>query len=346
MRKQHASEISRNKLLTLAIATALVASVMTIGVGIPNASAAEPKVFRVGTGQGTIYYEAHRIPGPHWDPCFAETCDQGTGPGTWIWFVLFDETGQPILADLANEDGVLITGLDVGKTYLLQPTDCDDPNCGGVPHDVKFNNWDNCDTTRQRPFTAIAGTLSGAAYYRYHLLSEPDQQLPCYTTGTPSPPSGGGSTGGGSTGGGSNNSGDIGPSNPNQPTSPGNVQTGMTDPVFYFKLVNFVNNEFGIGTVIAEENDTRTAAEILVEQIPDTNLSGKPLDSDPSLRYATYSSLYEIVRDDPTSCLQIMKAAQDAGIPWEQLSDMQKAYIILKVKGSSLDATNIDLGNL
>jgi hypothetical protein len=336
MRKQHASEISRNKLLTLAIATALVASVMTIGVGIPNASAAEPKVFRVGTGQGTIYYEAHRIPGPHWDPCFAETCDQGTGPGTWIWFVLFDDAGNPILADLANEDGVFITGLDVGKTYILQPTDCDDPNCGGAPHDVRFNNWHDCDTTRQRPFVVTAGTVS-AAYYRYHLIAEgEDQQLPCYTTGDPSastnPPP--------------NDNNNNPPPTPNQPTSTGTVETGFVDPVFYFKLVNFVNNEFGIGTVIAEENDTRTAAEISAEQIPDTNLSGKPLDSDPSLRYAEYNSLYEIVRDDPTSCTQIMRAVQDAGIPWEQLSDMQKAYIILKVKGSSLDATNVDLGNL
>ncbi|AFU57026.1 hypothetical protein Ngar_c00760 [Candidatus Nitrososphaera gargensis Ga9.2] len=338
MRKEHASNnTSKNKLLALAIAAALVASILSIvGGSIPSASAAEPKTINAGTGQGLLYYEAHRIPSSHWNPCFATSCDQGTGPGTWVWFVLFNDAGEPIVADLANEDGVLITGLEVGKTYFLQPTDCVYPNCGEPPHDVIFNNWHDCDDTRQRPFVIAAGTIvSGAAYYRYHLHGEPNEPVACFTTGTPNPPA-------------NNNPPPTNnpPQNPNQPTSPGTVETGMTDPVFYFKLVNFVNNEFGIGTVIAEENDTRTAAEILAEQIPDTNLSGQPLDSDSSLRYAMYNSLYEIVRDDPVSCMQIMRAAVDAGIPWDQLSDMQKAYIILKVKGSSLDATNVDFGNL
>ncbi len=350
MRKEHASEISRNKLLTLAIAATLVVSALTIG-GMPSASAAS-KTINAGTGQGSLYYEAKRIPGPHWDPCFATSCDQGTGPGTWVWFVLFNDAGEPIVADLANEDGVLITGLEVGKTYYLQPTDCVYPNCGEPPHDVIFNNWHDCSDTRQRPFVIAADRIeSGAAYYRYYLHGEVNEPVACHTTGSPSPPAGGstdgGSTGGGSTDGssgstgsstedgstggttgGSNTGGNTGGSNNQQ--QPNNSGSGTIDVLAYLKFVERARNLFTAETGIATVGGSAI-------DIPDTNLSGKPIGSDSSLTYAEYDSLYDVVSKDPNGSMLVIRALSDIGVDWNHLSDMQKAYAILKMRtpGSS-----------
>lgn len=316
-------ETISKKIVALFIAAAIAISALTIAA--PRTAAAVSDTLSAGNGEGSIIYSAHRAPG-NWGPTF-------TGANAQMYFIVYDSSFGLVTNGHADERGVLITGLQVGGTYFLSPENCE--SCHNSTHDVNFNNWEDCSTERQRMITITADQRSYSATYRIVEQGEPDETLPC-SPGSPTE------------GGGDNNNQPPQDNNqppqdnnqPNQPESPGAVETGMVDPVFYFKMVRFLDNEFS-ATTVAAENGTEAAA----EAIPDTNLSGKPVDADPSLKYAEYNSLYEVIRADPASASQIIRAAVDAGIPWQQLSDMQKAYLILKVKGSALPETPlVDLG--
>jgi hypothetical protein len=335
MRNKHA--ISRMT-VTLFIAAALAMSALTIAA--PRMAAAVSDTLSAGNGEGSIIYSAHRAPG-NWGPTF-------TGANAQMYFVVYDSSFGLVTNGHADERGVLITGLQVGGTYFLSPENCED--CHGSTHDVIFNNWEDCSTERQRMITIAADQRSYSATYRIVEQGEPDVPVPCSpgspteggsTGGTNEGGNTGGNTGGDNTGGTTDNGGtSTGGTNNNGASNVGSFETGVVDPIFYFKLVGFLNNEFS-ATTIAAEDGTAAAA----DAIPSTNLSGKPLDSDPSLTYAEYNSLYEVIRADPLSASQTTRAAVDAGIPWEHLSDMQKAYIILKVRGSQIDQIALtDLG--
>jgi hypothetical protein len=104
------------------------------------------------TGQITVY--AHRIPSPYWSPCFALNCSAGTGPGTSMYFVLYNSTGGLVQDGFANEAGFTFKGFVPGSTYFVYPEDCD--LCHGSNHDIVFQYWgDNASTTR--PIAASPG---------------------------------------------------------------------------------------------------------------------------------------------------------------------------------------------
>ena len=334
MRKNHECRIDRNKLLTLAIA-AIMVSAMAIAIPLrPAAALVEAKPgdpLNLGTGPGSIFYTAHRIPSQYWDPCFATTCDQGSGPGTWMFFVVWlqhdDGTFEEIGTGYANEDGTSINGLDTGKTYYLDATNCLDCNAEGTTqhHDVMFNNWNDCSTSNQMMFEfTLAGTKSAAAYYRYHLLSQPDQQQPCYTT------SGGTGTGGTGTGG-------------TQPAAKSRGFMGLNN----FELEHMIKRAKAIiGTTTASENGT-TKVEA---SIPSTNLSDVPLG--PNRVMIHYNSLYELTSMDSFGFAQASGIADFVGINWDKLSDEQKAYFYLTINygpetttiasdNSSIPSTNL-----
>ena len=310
--QKHAANSTSKRILALAVIATLVTAVTTITSAAPAAAA----TLSVGSGEGSIMYSAHRIPSEHWGPTFV-------GAGANMWFVVYDSEGNLLGGEFADETGTTITGLEIGSTYYVSPTDCF--SCHESDHDVVFDHWDNGSPERQRAFTISSiDHVSSGAYYRFvpHDGSS----------------GGGNDNNGGNTGGNDNNGGNTGGNNGGSSSYLGSFETGFVDPVFYFKMVHFINNEFNSATIIAENGTS-----ILASQIPDTNLSGQPLDSDPSLTYAEYNSLYEVIRTDPAPAVQTIRAATDAGIPWEELSDMQKAYIILKVRGTSLDASNLGL---
>ena len=100
----------------------------------------------------TVY--AHRIPAPYWAPCFALTCSAGTGPGTTMYFVLYNSSGGIVQTGFANENGYAFTGLKAGTTYYLYPEDCD--MCHGSTHDVIFAHWGDGNTTR--PLAVVVGS--------------------------------------------------------------------------------------------------------------------------------------------------------------------------------------------
>ncbi len=97
---------------------------------------------------------AHRIPASYWDPCFAATCDQGTGPGVTMWIALYNSTGGYIEGGFADEHGYTFPNLNPSATYYVYPTDCD--NCHGSPHDVVFQYWGD-NHSSQRPRAATVG---------------------------------------------------------------------------------------------------------------------------------------------------------------------------------------------
>ncbi|MCS4538591.1 MAG: fibronectin type III domain-containing protein [Thaumarchaeota archaeon] len=56
----------------------------------------------------TVY--AHRIPAFYWDPCFATTCSAGSGPGTTMYFELYDSSGNLVQTGYADENGYTFSG--------------------------------------------------------------------------------------------------------------------------------------------------------------------------------------------------------------------------------------------
>ncbi len=106
----------------------------------------------------TVY--AHRIPAAYWAPCFATTCSAGTGPGTSMYFILYDASGSVVQTGFADEGGHAFTGLAPGTTYYLYPEDCD--LCHGSNHDVVFRQWG--DGTATKPLPVVPGETTDAWY--------------------------------------------------------------------------------------------------------------------------------------------------------------------------------------
>jgi hypothetical protein len=61
------------------------------------------------------------------------------------------------------------------------------------------------------------------------------------------------------------------------------------------------------------------------------------------LPYTPYNSFYEVSPGNSATATPVIRTAVDSGISWEDLSDMQKAYIILKIKGATPDTVDLDI---
>jgi hypothetical protein len=145
---------------TLTLSSFLTASILQ------TAAADPPSTVTVGSGSGSILYQAHRMQDSRWDPCFAHTCNAGTGPGTWMWFNVYDSNFEWLGGGFANEDGTTINGLTIGATYYLSPEDCN--QCHESRHDVVFDHWsDNMSTQRQRSFVISAAQANADACYAF-----------------------------------------------------------------------------------------------------------------------------------------------------------------------------------
>lgn len=119
------------------------------------------------TSMGITVY-AHRVPASYWDPCFATSCTNTmascnttcTGPGTTMYFALYDSAGNFISGGFADENGFTFTGLNPSATYYVYPDDCN--MCHGSLHDVVFQYWGDGSTTR--PLAATVGQSLDAWY--------------------------------------------------------------------------------------------------------------------------------------------------------------------------------------
>jgi hypothetical protein len=114
-----------------------------------------------GAGPGTITIYDHRTPQSDWAPCFATTCNAGTGPGASMWVALYDSSGHVVATGFSNENGLTFSGLANGGTYYLYPSDCD--SCHSSTHDVLFSHWGSSSSTRPLPVIA-SGTYYDAWY--------------------------------------------------------------------------------------------------------------------------------------------------------------------------------------
>src|SRR5690606_27093221 len=111
--QKHAANSTSKRILALAVIATLVTAVTTITSAAPAAAA----TLSVGSGEGSIMYSAHRIPSEHWGPTFV-------GAGANMWFVVYDSEGNLLGGEFADETGTTITGLEIGSTYYVSPTDC------------------------------------------------------------------------------------------------------------------------------------------------------------------------------------------------------------------------------
>ncbi|MBI5698676.1 MAG: fibronectin type III domain-containing protein [Thaumarchaeota archaeon] len=126
-----------------------VSAINSTGTSQPS-NTASATTFETSSGGITVY--AHRIPADYWDPCFAATCDQGTGPGVTMWVALYNSDGGFITGGFTDENGFTFTNLNPAATYYVYPTDCE--NCHGDSHDVVFQYWgDNQSNVRPRAAT-------------------------------------------------------------------------------------------------------------------------------------------------------------------------------------------------
>ena len=165
-------------MIATSIAAIVLATSLIAGASLAAAQAASVSA---GTGQGAIVYHAHRIASPDWAPCFATTCDAGTGPGAAMYFVVYNSTGAMVADGFADETGTQITGLTIGSTYYIYPTDCN--LCHNSTHNVVFDHWGDGSTDRPKAFVVTATPISADAYYRIVELGS------SATTTTSSPPS-------------------------------------------------------------------------------------------------------------------------------------------------------------
>lgn len=108
------------------------------------------------TGSGTITVYGHRVQSSYWAPCFATTCDMGTGPGASMFFTLYGPDQSTVVATgFANENGYTFTGLNTNTVYYLYPADCD--SCHNSHHNVYFDHWGD-DNSNTRPRAVSAGS--------------------------------------------------------------------------------------------------------------------------------------------------------------------------------------------
>jgi hypothetical protein len=159
-------------------ATTSVTLPVVFASGLGNSSGVAPSHFNntdstisVGSGQGVIVYHAHRIQSPNWAPCFASVCDNGTGPGLGMYFVVYNSSRVLIAHGYADENGTQITGLNLGQNYSIYPADCD--MCHNSTHSVIFVHWGGKDNSTDRPRTfVLAGGSSAISLDVYYKLVE------------------------------------------------------------------------------------------------------------------------------------------------------------------------------
>lgn len=108
-----------------------------------------------------ITVRAHRIYADYWDPCFAEVCDAGYGPGVGMYIELDDTWGNYVDSGFADENGYTFSGLDPNETYYVYATSCYD--CNGNPHDVLFEYWED-NGSSDYPRETTTGTELDAWY--------------------------------------------------------------------------------------------------------------------------------------------------------------------------------------
>jgi hypothetical protein len=152
-------------MIALTLAAILTTSLVA---GIPlmmSSAAASTGTIIVGDGQGSILYRAHRVADPTWAPCFALTCDAGTGPGASMYFVVYNSSGAIVANGFADETGTIIKGLSVESTYYVYPTDCN--MCHNSTHNVVFDHWaDDGSSARPRGFAVSSTQQNADAYYK------------------------------------------------------------------------------------------------------------------------------------------------------------------------------------
>ena len=147
-----------------ALVIAILAASLAAGVPLMSASAASTGTITVGEGAGSILYRAHRVAAESWDPCFALTCEAGTGPGASMYFVMYDGSGDLIANGFADESGTSIKGLSIGSTYHIYPADCD--LCHNSTHNVVFDHWADGSSERPRGFSISSDApVSADAHY-------------------------------------------------------------------------------------------------------------------------------------------------------------------------------------
>ena len=110
---------------------------------------------------GIVVY-AHRSPSAFWAPCFATSCDMGTGPDAAMWFVLYSSNGTVLQTGLSNENGYAFSNLNPNLLYYVEATDCD--TCHNSTHDVVFNHWEDGNTS---PLIMVAPGCSFDAWYNF-----------------------------------------------------------------------------------------------------------------------------------------------------------------------------------
>lgn len=134
-----------------------VSAINSVGTSLPSNTAAATT--NIQSTEITVY--AHRIPASYWDPCFATTCDAGTGPGATMYFGLYNSSGELIQEGFADEYGYAFSGLNPNETYFVYPSDCG--FCHISLHDVVFEYWGDTQTG-ERPRATTTGADLHAWY--------------------------------------------------------------------------------------------------------------------------------------------------------------------------------------
>jgi hypothetical protein len=256
-------------------------------------------------------------------------------------FIVYNSAGKEIIGGdgqaFANEDGVFITGLTVGQTYLVSPLYFNTTGIPGemVPHKVIFNNWADCSSpyamADPRPFTITSNTIINAAgYYRYVPDGmDPNAPQPCYEGAPVKVP--------------------TGATTPHVAAHHKHKWSVDMDTVYSTlnmkqTIVNSVlNGPTGAFTTVASTNPSNVTA-LTAKNIPSTSLSGIPIG--PSGTVVYYNSLYDLQNSDSDGIMNAMKTAQVLGIDWNNLSDMQKAYLTLSLQYNTPTGSMIPDKNL
>src|ERR1051326_633412 len=175
----------RNRTSGAILSAILVAALVSSGYLFSGALATSSTTISAGTGQGTIVFHAHRVASTDWAPCFALTCDAGTGPGASMYFLVYNSSGVIVAKGFADETGTSVTGLTAGATYGVYPADCD--LCHNSTHNVVFDHWGDGSTARPLEVTAQStSAISLDAFYKIvELGSVP---TPAQASSTPSQP--------------------------------------------------------------------------------------------------------------------------------------------------------------
>ena len=172
-----------NRTSAAILSAALVATLVSSGYIFSSALATTSNTISAGTGQGTIVYHAHRVASADWAPCFALSCDAGTGPGASMYFLVYNSSGAIVAKGFADESGTSVTGLTIGATYGIYPADCN--LCHNSTHNVVFDHWGDGSTARPLKVTAQStSAISLDAFYKIVELGS----VPTPASSTPSQP--------------------------------------------------------------------------------------------------------------------------------------------------------------